>query len=140
MGMIFKSETLDNYLDLVTYGFTNPMPDAKFGPYKITAKDVINGEINFHTACRTTKDAFDNNLTQKSKPLIGDVLLTKDGTLGRVAVVKVLINLLLFFVQIKMFYQTICIICLVHLYIKGSLLKMLMEQLYNIFILQEWVK
>ena len=40
-------EHLDNYLELITYGFTNPMPDSNEGPWKITAKDVINGKINY---------------------------------------------------------------------------------------------
>ena len=84
------SETpiLEDYLELVTYGFTNPMPDSDVGPWKITAKDVIDGEINFNTARKTTQEAFDTKLTKKSRPKIGDVLLTKDGTLGRLAIVK----------------------------------------------------
>ncbi len=78
---------LFEYLDSITYGFTNPMPDAEEGPWKITAKDVVNGHVNFETARKTTKEAFDE-LTDKSKPNIGDVLLTKDGTLGRTAIVE----------------------------------------------------
>jgi len=79
---------LEDYLELVTYGFTNPMPDADEGPWKITAKDVIGGEINFNTARKTTQEAYDTKLTKKSRPKIGDVLLTKDGTLGRLAIVQ----------------------------------------------------
>lgn len=86
--MSHKPAVLDDYLELVTYGFTNPMPDANEGPWKITAKDVMNGEINFGTARKTTQEAYDKNLTNKSRPKIGDVLLTKDGTLGRLAIVK----------------------------------------------------
>ncbi len=80
-------EHLDNYLELITYGFTNPMPDSNEGPWKITAKDVINGKINYDTARKTTIDSFENDLTPKSKPKINDILLTKDGTLGRLAIV-----------------------------------------------------
>lgn len=83
-----SKEPLKNYLKLITYGFTNPMPDATEGPWKVTAKDVINGRINFATARKTTQIAFEQELTPKSKPNIGDILLTKDGTLGRIAVVK----------------------------------------------------
>jgi type I restriction enzyme S subunit len=64
------------------------MPDAENGPHKITAKNVKNGSIDLIGARRTTREAFDELLTAKSKPKIGDVLLTKDGTLGRTAVVK----------------------------------------------------
>ena len=78
---------LRNFLDLITYGFTNPMPDAEAGPWKITAKDVVDGRINYATARKTTIEAFTESLTDKSRPKIGDVLLTKDGSIGRVAVV-----------------------------------------------------
>ncbi|MDX1297016.1 MAG: restriction endonuclease subunit S [Pseudomonas sp.] len=80
-------EDLRYFLDLITYGFTNPMPDAEEGPWKLTAKDVVNGRINYGTARRTTVEAFKNKLTDKSRPEVGDVLLTKDGSIGRVAVV-----------------------------------------------------
>jgi type I restriction enzyme S subunit len=79
-------EELRAFCSLITYGFTNPMPDADKGPWKLTAKDVVDGRINYDTARRTTQDAFDR-LTDKSRPRLGDVLLTKDGSIGRVAVV-----------------------------------------------------
>lgn len=82
-----KEEPMSNYLKNITYGFTSPMPDSDEGPWKITAKDILDGEINYSTARKTDRKAFEN-LTAKSKPVIGDVLLTKDGTLGRVAVVE----------------------------------------------------
>jgi len=80
-------QRLENFLAGITYGFTNPMPDADEGPFKITAKNVVGGVINYGTARRTTEEAFINLLTDKSRPQLGDVLLTKDGTLGRTAVV-----------------------------------------------------
>ena len=80
-------EPLKSFLEDITYGFTNPMPDAEEGPWKVTAKDVVNGKVNYGTARKTTVQAFDE-LTAKSKPAVGDVLLTKDGTLGRCAVVE----------------------------------------------------
>ena len=80
-------EPLKSFLKDITYGFTNPMPDAKEGPWKVTAKDVVNGKVNYDTARKTTVQAFEE-LTAKSKPTVGDVLLTKDGTLGRCAVVE----------------------------------------------------
>ncbi len=78
---------LADCLQLITYGFTNPMPTTAIGPYMITAKNVVNGKIDYASARRTSRDAFENLLTAKSRPRIGDVLLTKDGTLGRLAVV-----------------------------------------------------
>ena len=77
-----------DYLSDITYGFTNPMPDADDGPWKITAKDIVDGRICYETARHTTEDAYCNDLTDKSRPIRDDILLTKDGTLGRVAIVR----------------------------------------------------
>lgn len=70
----------------ISYGFTNPMPSADHGPYMLTANDIGDGGVRYESARRTTQDAFDRLLTKKSRPLTGDVLVTKDGTLGRIAV------------------------------------------------------
>ena len=83
----WQVEDLRFFLDLITYGFTNPMPDSESGPWKVTAKDVVDGRINYATSRRTTIEAFNTLLTDKSRPRVGDVLLTKDGSIGRVAVV-----------------------------------------------------
>jgi type I restriction enzyme S subunit len=86
-GLGWVKTPLAECLQLITYGFTNPMPTTAEGPYMITAKNVVGGRIDFTSARRTSREAFNELLTDKSRPLIGDVLLTKDGTLGRVAVV-----------------------------------------------------
>jgi type I restriction enzyme S subunit len=69
----------------ITYGFTNPMPTEDIGPYMLTANDIDNGSVRFETCRRTSESSFFSELTDKSRPVNGDVLLTKDGTLGRVA-------------------------------------------------------
>lgn len=74
-------------LQLITYGFTNPMPTTNTGPYMVTAKNVVGGQIDYVSTRHTSRDAFEKLLTDKSRPKVGDVLLTKDGTLGRLAVV-----------------------------------------------------
>jgi type I restriction enzyme, S subunit len=86
-GPGWAEKPLAECLQLITYGFTNPMPTTVEGPYMITAKNVVGGRIDFASARRTSRDAFDRLLTDKSRPQVGDVLLTKDGTLGRLAVV-----------------------------------------------------
>ena len=83
-----EAEPLANYLEEITYGFTNPMPDSDTGPWKITAKDIMEGRINLSTARKTNLEDYDK-LSKKSKPRINDILLTKDGTLGRVALVDI---------------------------------------------------
>ena len=57
---------LDDCLERITYGFTNPMPDADCGPWKVTAKDIIDGRINFDSARHTTQEAYESDLTDKS--------------------------------------------------------------------------
>ncbi len=71
----------------ITYGFTNPMPSTDEGPWMITAKDIKNEEINYETARKTEQESFDFQISKKSKPKIGTVLITKDGTLGETAIV-----------------------------------------------------
>jgi type I restriction enzyme S subunit len=53
----------------------------------ITARNVVGGRIDYASTRHTSQEAFETLLTDKSRPRLGDVLLTKDGTLGRVAVV-----------------------------------------------------
>lgn len=69
----------------ITYGFTNPMPGARSGPWMLTAADIGYGFIDLTAARRTTESAFAHALSDKSRPERGDLLITKDGTLGRVA-------------------------------------------------------
>jgi type I restriction enzyme, S subunit len=83
----WEMKPLSQILSRITYGFTNPMPVAdEGGPYMLTAFDIGDGEILFENARHTTEEAFSRALTDKSRPRRGDILLTKDGTLGRVAV------------------------------------------------------
>lgn len=68
----------------VTYGFTNPMPTTTEGPWMLTAADIADGRIDYSTARKTAPREF-ARLSRKSRPSEGDILVTKDGTLGRVA-------------------------------------------------------
>ncbi len=72
--------------EYISYGFTNPMPTSEAGPYMLTATDINFNEVNFQQARTTTESAYKNLISPKSKPKKDDLLLTKDGTLGRVAV------------------------------------------------------
>lgn len=83
----WRNVTFNDVCERITYGFTNPMPTTDVGPWMVTAKDVVDGKIDYTSARHTSRDAFETDLTEKSRVRVGDVLLTKDGTLGRVAVV-----------------------------------------------------
>lgn len=77
----------DQITDWITYGFTRPMPHVDSGIPIVTSKNVNFGKILFNTADHTTAEAFEG-LNDKDKPQRGDLLLTKDGSIGRSAVVE----------------------------------------------------
>ena len=70
----------------VTYGFTRPMPHVDDGVPIVTAKSVNKGQIDFKRGHHTTMDAY-AKLSEKDRPQLGDILITKDGTIGRAAIV-----------------------------------------------------
>lgn len=84
----WTTRPLGEFLERITYGFTNPMPTTDDGPLMVTAKDINYGRVLYEQARCTSWEAFNRLLTDKSRPQIGDVLVTKDGTLGRIAVVE----------------------------------------------------
>jgi type I restriction enzyme, S subunit len=71
----------------VTYGFTRPMPHVDTGIPIITAKGIKNGNIDFAEADLTSREAY-AALSEKDRPKRDDILITKDGTIGRAAVVE----------------------------------------------------
>ena len=76
----------DQITDWITYGFTRPMPHEEHGVPIVTGKNVNYGRIIFETAERTTKEAY-VSLNDKDRPKPGDILVTKDGSIGRSAIV-----------------------------------------------------
>lgn len=91
----WECKELRNYFSFISYGFTNPMPTVSDGIFMITANDIKNGIIKLDSARKTTNEAYNKSLSDKSKPKKNDILLTKDGSLGRLAVVgneKICIN------------------------------------------------
>lgn len=78
---------LADFLGFISYGFTNPMPTVSDGVYMITAADIDQGKLQLASARKTSIASFQKLLTAKSKPRTNDILLTKDGSLGRLALV-----------------------------------------------------
>lgn len=70
----------------ITYGFTSPMSHIETGIPILTAKNIRDGYIDFENVHYAARHEFDA-LTAKSKPNAGDILITKDGSIGRCAVV-----------------------------------------------------
>ncbi len=71
----------------ITYGFTRPMPKSGAGKKLLTAKDVQRFALELVECGLTTTDAFDT-LSDKDRPQNGDLLITKDGSIGRAALVR----------------------------------------------------
>ncbi len=72
--------------DWITYGFTRPMSHVDNGIPIVTAKNVIDRKIDINSSHYTTKEEC-NALSEKDRPRVGDILITKDGTMGRAAIV-----------------------------------------------------
>ncbi len=85
--MEWDCEVLRSYVSYISYGFTNPMLESLEGPYLIAAVKINKGRILYETSRKTTYKAYKELLTQKSLPIINDVLITKDGSIGRLAIV-----------------------------------------------------
>jgi len=79
--------TWEQISEWVTYGFTRPMPHVDEGIPIVTAKNVKRGNIQFKNTHKTTIEAFEE-LSEKDRPRKNDVLITKDGTIGRAAIVR----------------------------------------------------
>jgi type I restriction enzyme, S subunit len=77
----------DQITDWITYGFTRPMPHTNDGVPIITGKNVNQGKIILETAHRTSMTAY-QELNDKDRPKRGDILVTKDGSIGRTAIVQ----------------------------------------------------
>ncbi len=71
----------------ITYGFTRPMPKTETGTKLLTAKDIQYFSVEIDGAGLTTDSAF-NELSDKDRPKTGDLLITKDGSIGRAALVR----------------------------------------------------
>lgn len=71
----------------ITYGFTRPMPSSDSGVRLLTAKDVHPFDLRLNSSGYTDDQAF-AALSDKDKPMQGDLLITKDGSIGRAALVR----------------------------------------------------
>ena len=83
----WECEKLEEYFSFISYGFTNPMPTVDHGIFMVTAADINEGRIQLESSRKTTEVAYRTLLSPKSKPKKNDILLTKDGSLGRLALV-----------------------------------------------------
>ena len=80
--------TLGDACTLITDGsHFSPETEREGIPY-VTVRDVHNGQIHLDTAARIGIDSFEQLAKNGCQPLFGDVLFSKDGTVGRIALVQ----------------------------------------------------
>jgi type I restriction enzyme S subunit len=80
--------TIGNVTERLTDGshYSPKTVDQGF-PY-VTVRDLSEGKINFATSARIDKESFEKLRKNGCAPNIGDVLFSKDGTVGKVALVR----------------------------------------------------
>lgn len=83
----WRFSTWGHISEWITYGFTRPMPSTSSGTRLLTAKDIHPFDIRIEGSGWTAQTAF-SDLSDKDRPAAGDLLITKDGTIGRAALVR----------------------------------------------------
>jgi len=83
----WRAATLDEVCDEITDGsHFSPKTTEEGFPY-VTVRDLDNDQIDFDNCRFVSKAAFKQLLANGCKPNKGDVLFSKDGTVGKVALV-----------------------------------------------------
>ncbi|MBI9041966.1 restriction endonuclease subunit S [Lutibacter sp.] len=87
LGMVPKDWEIDeltNLTKLVTDGsHFSPVPQEKGMPIG-NVKDMIDGTFNYANCTKILPEVFELLVRQNCSPIFGDVLLSKDGTIGKV--------------------------------------------------------
>jgi len=64
-------------------------PDMDNGIYPfISTVDITGGKLNFNDCLKTSKKSYDLLKSQGCNPVTGDVLFSKDGTIGKTAIIE----------------------------------------------------
>lgn len=80
---------LEQYSEKITDGsHFSPTPQQNTGFYIATVKDMMNAKFNMNKCANITKNDFEDLDRNGCKPLINDVLFSKDGTIGKTFVYK----------------------------------------------------
>jgi type I restriction enzyme, S subunit len=83
----FNEVTIGEVIDLITYGLTvRPEYHSKGIPL-ISAREIRSGKVDLSMAPKISVEDFEN-LSIKGKPLKGDVLFSKTGSIGHCAIVE----------------------------------------------------
>ncbi|OQW89272.1 MAG: hypothetical protein BWK72_04835 [Rhodoferax ferrireducens] len=79
--------SIKRFADTITDG-AHVSPETENGVYPfVSTKDVGDDSIDFDSCLRTSTTSFEFMVRSGCQPLVGDVLFSKDGTIGRTVVV-----------------------------------------------------
>ncbi|MCP5347102.1 MAG: restriction endonuclease subunit S [Gammaproteobacteria bacterium] len=78
--------SLDQLSKLITDGDHNPPKRVESGIPHLTARNIVNGELDFTSCTYLTEEGFAQT-RNRYDPMPGDVLITCVGTIGRIAIV-----------------------------------------------------
>jgi type I restriction enzyme S subunit len=95
-GVEWLGEVPDNWDVSVIKRFTETItdgahisPETDGGVYPfVSTKDVFAESIDFENCLRTSEESFEVMVKTGCQPFVGDVLFSKDGTIGRTVVVR----------------------------------------------------
>jgi type I restriction enzyme, S subunit len=79
---------IKHFSDTITDGaHISPVVDGGVRPF-VSTKDVEEERIDWENCLLTTQESFDYMVKAGCRPLVGDVLFSKDGTIGRTVLVR----------------------------------------------------
>ncbi|MBL4915481.1 restriction endonuclease subunit S [Shewanella schlegeliana] len=77
----WSTEQLGSYSKHITYGLTIRPKFVEDGIPLISAREITSGTVKYSEAPQISLSEF-NNLSDKAKPIVGDLFLSKTGTIG----------------------------------------------------------
>jgi type I restriction enzyme S subunit len=84
----WETRFLKHKLRKITDG-AHVSPDTSENAYPfVSTVDIENGTINFESCLQTSAESFSMLSSQGCRPKVGDVLFSKDGTVGRTALIS----------------------------------------------------
>ncbi len=86
--MTSRVVSLEEACSLITDGTHYSPPDVRTGVPFLTVKDLTDEALRFETAAHISQEEYERAAAASSAPRPGDVLFSKDGTIGKVHVVK----------------------------------------------------
>jgi len=84
----WEVSAIKRYAETITDG-AHISPDTNNGSYPfVSTRDVADDSIDFENCLRTSEATFEYMVKTGCRPFVGDVLFSKDGTIGRTVVVS----------------------------------------------------